>query len=94
MNWLTRLRSALSSRTAERPKGLGHVEPGPERTTIDAVIWVLVDAQGNYVADADPKNLDDEYDYQVREKVDGAPGRQVVKLTVRLPLPRAVEISC
>ena len=94
MPLLSSLRSVLGFRPVHH-KSLGHALPatGPsDAPTLDVVIWVLVDAEGRYVADADPDNLSDEYRFQVGNPELGKP-LQLVKLTARLPVPRHLEIN-
>lgn len=58
---------------------------------ITATIWVLVDANGRYVADARPDNLEDEYGTDIAPPDLGQP-LQLVRITARIPLPRPVEL--
>lgn len=58
---------------------------------IDVMVYVLVDEGGNVVASHDESLLGDLYDEHVNEAA--GVGRRVVKLTLSMPLPEAVEIS-
>lgn len=96
MSIYNRFRRAASAILHDAPhKGLGlaDLEAAPAADgTIPAVIWVLVDSQGRYVADADRENLADEYAYQVGAPDLGEP-LQLVQLRVRLPAARAVVVG-
>lgn len=54
-------------------------------------VWVLVDENGDAVADVDPLHLKDEYEADIGE-LEPQMARRVVRITVRIPKPRAVEL--
>lgn len=91
--WRSRLSSALGWSPPAHHKSLGRapVRADTEHPTVDAVIWVLVDSEGRYVADADPEALIDEYAVQVGNVTFGRP-TQLVKLVATLPIPRTIEM--
>ncbi|MDY3555279.1 hypothetical protein R5W24_004420 [Gemmata sp. JC717] len=96
MKLLSSLRSAVSSALgrASHHKSLGRAQVGGDasRPTVEALIWVLVDNEGRYVADADPEALIDEYALQVGAPTFGRPV-QLVKLTATIPLPRPIVMQ-
>lgn len=54
-------------------------------------VWVLVDENGDAVADVNPEHLRDEYEADVGD-LEPQMARRVVKITVRIPKPRPVEL--
>ena len=62
-----------------------------EKKTCEVEVWVLVDADGNYVASASEDALADLYDADVG--ADASTGRRVVKVTLTVPLPQTVELT-
>ena len=60
------------------------------RTTCE--IWVLVDANGDYVATDDPDALVEQYEERVGELAQ-ADGFRKVKVTVSVPLPEVIEAA-
>jgi len=59
--------------------------------TCEVEVWVLVDADGAAVADCDPDHLKDEYEADHGE-FDPAKPTRLVKVTLTVPLPAAVEL--
>lgn len=95
MSIYSRFKRAASALRHEHHKGLGNAELDADQAddgTIPAVIWVLIDSQGRYVADAEKENLGDEYAYQVG-KPDLGEALQIVQFHVRLPVARAVVVN-
>ncbi|HEY1190056.1 MAG TPA: hypothetical protein VGE74_20565 [Gemmata sp.] len=95
MSFLSRIRETLGSGPRHH-KALGHAQAADgspdDRPTITVEVWVLVDSEGRYVADADPENLSDEYAFQVGKMTLGKPV-QLVRLTASLALPRQIELT-
>ena len=54
-------------------------------------VWVLVDADGNYVASDDAGHLGERYDDTIGNSADMA--RRVVRITVRIPTPAPLQVS-
>ena len=55
-------------------------------------VWVMVGADGQYVADGDPARLNDRWEEDCGDIAD-AEGLRRVRLTVRVPLPEVIELS-
>jgi hypothetical protein len=53
-------------------------------------IWVIVDEDGNYVAHTDKDALEERYEEEVGRSSGAA--TRVVRLTVNVPTPKAVEL--
>lgn len=60
---------------------------------IDVSVWVFVDAEGRAVSDCNPDHLRDEYEADFSQEFDPKVPARVVKLTLRVRLPRAQELS-
>jgi hypothetical protein len=54
-------------------------------------VWVVVDEDGNYVAHTDRDALEERYEDEVGRTSGGA--TRVLKLSVKVPLPKPVELS-
>lgn len=54
-------------------------------------VWVLVDSNGDYVAHEDSGELADAYTDRVGE-LSAVDGTRLVKFTVKVPLPKPIEI--
>lgn len=61
--------------------------------TCEIEVWVLVDEDGNAVADCNPDHLKDEYEADVGE-LETHVARRVVKITLTIPKPQAVSLAC
>lgn len=65
----------------------------PQPDHIDVPVWVFVDAEGNAVSDCNPDHLRDEYEADFGREFDPKTAARLVKLTIRVKLPRAQELS-
>lgn len=55
----------------------------------DVEVWVVVDADGDYAVGKD----EDEATSAFEENVGGSGGRRCVRITVRVPLPKPIELT-
>lgn len=62
------------------------------RQTCTAEVWVMMDADGCYVVGSCPNSAREAYAEQVRP-LDECEGFRLVKVTVKVPLPKAVELT-
>ncbi len=58
---------------------------------VEVEVWVLVDDSGDYVASHDSDALKEAYEDKVQE-IGEAAGLRRVKLTVKVPLPKPIEL--
>lgn len=58
---------------------------------LEVEVWVLVNSEGEWVAHEDAGQLADAYGERIGELAD-AEGTRRVKLTVKIPLPKPIEI--
>lgn len=60
--------------------------------TVDIEVWVMVDEDGDYVVEVDSSQLKDRYEQDIGE-LNGEKATRLVKLTVKMPKPKAVELT-
>lgn len=59
---------------------------------VEVVAWVLVDEHGNWVVDADPDHVGERWEEEIGERC-SSDATRLVKVTVKVPKPRAVEVA-
>ncbi len=60
---------------------------------VEVEVWVLIDADGLAVSDCLPEHLKDEYEADHGQELDPSTPTRIVKVTLRVPLPKAVEMT-
>jgi hypothetical protein len=59
-----------------------------EADLVECEVWVMVDADGDYAVGSTNEETEERFD----DEVGGTAPRRLVKITMRLPRPRAIEL--
>lgn len=63
-----------------------------EAKTVEVTVWVLIDQDGNAVSDCLPEHLKDEYEADIGD-YDETQAHRIVKLKIKVPLPKVIELA-